>query len=119
MISPDHTRVVFHVFRIENVGSWSFAQIDFQKLMPIFGPALLVGIFSPGFIDQSDLLNMVVDFMTAEVGLEVGVLERVVVGERHFIDVVAADERLLSELGRRVVSSHAVIKLMQIKLRSF
>ena len=74
----------------------NFAKVVLQMLVEVLTPALNVGVFLFGAIDESHLVDMGVDLLAGEVALEMRVLERVVVRQGHLAHMVVVYEWLLA-----------------------
>jgi hypothetical protein len=77
-----------------------------QKSICIFRPSLVVGVIVAGLVDVSHVFYMFRNLAIAEKILEVGVFERIVVGERNLVDMISVNERFFGYFGSTRMTSH-------------
>ena len=87
------------------VGRGDLTEIRFEKLMRVFGSALMVRVLLPRPIHKLHILDVVGDFAIIEECFEIGIFKGIVVREGYFVDVVGIDEFFLVSSGYWVVSS--------------
>ena len=66
-----------------------------MMFVSVLRSAFIIRILFPDLISEPFLFNELIDFAVLEVSLEMGIFERVVVGQWYFVDVVCMDKFFL------------------------